>query len=256
MSNVRSFHELTTFYKRFVKDFSTLSIPLNEIIKMDKKAFQALKDRLSNALILAFTNFHKSFELECDASNVGVGAVLLQEGHPIAFFNEKLKGAQLNYPMYDKELYTLIKALQVWLHYLLSNEFVIHIDHESLKHLRGQHKLNKRHAKWIEFLEKFPYTQFLSIKCSQKHPFQVPIRHIKYDLSLAMLETKLVGFESLKDLYVGMLTSRRPINFAPTQPMEASLGMKELLVREAHEGGLMGHFREQKTYETLHENFY
>jgi len=77
--------------------------------------------------------------------------------HPIAYFSEKLHGATLNYPTYDKELYALVRALKTWEHYLESKEFFIHSDHESLKYLKGQHKLNKRHDKWMEFLEQFPY---------------------------------------------------------------------------------------------------
>jgi len=61
------------------------------------------------------------------------------------------------YPTYDKELYALIRALQTWEHYLVSNEFVIHSDHESLKYIRGKSKLNKRHAKWVKYLEQFSY---------------------------------------------------------------------------------------------------
>ena len=76
-------------------------------------------------------------ELESDASRVGVGAVLLQGEHPIAYFSEKNYGATLNYPTYDKELYALIRALQTWEHYLVSKEFVIHSDYESLKYIRG-----------------------------------------------------------------------------------------------------------------------
>ena len=82
-------------------------------------------------------NFSKSFEIECDASNVGIGAVLLQKCHPLDYFSEKLKGDALNYSTYDKELYSLVRALQTWQHYLLPKEFVIHSDHESLKHLKG-----------------------------------------------------------------------------------------------------------------------
>ena len=122
-----------------------------------EQAFQRLKAQLTNAPILSLLNFSKTFEIECDASRVGIGAVLLQGGHPIAYFSEKLHGATLNYPTYDKELYALVRALKTWEHYLVSKEFVIHSDHESLKYLKGQHKLNKRHAKWMEFLEQFPY---------------------------------------------------------------------------------------------------
>jgi hypothetical protein len=63
----------------------------------------------------------------------------------------------LNYPTYDKELYALVRALETWQHYLWPKEFVIHTDHESLKKLKGQGKLNRRHAKQMEFIETFPY---------------------------------------------------------------------------------------------------
>jgi len=80
-----------------VKDFSTIVSPLNEIVKKDvvfkwgkKKAsaFETLKDKLTKAPILTLPNFAKTFEIECDASNIGIGATLLQEGHPITSFSE------------------------------------------------------------------------------------------------------------------------------------------------------------------------
>ena len=82
--------------------------------------------------------------------------VLMQDRRPIAYFSEKLSGETLNYPTYDKELYALLRALETWQHYLWPKEFVIHSDHESLKHLIGQGKLNRRHAKQVEFIETFP----------------------------------------------------------------------------------------------------
>lgn len=97
------------------------------------------------------------FEVKCDASVLGIGAVLHHKGRRVAYLSEKLSGASLNYPTYDKELYTLVQSLETWQHYLLSKEFVIHIDHKTLKHLRGQTSLKRRHAKWLEFIETFPY---------------------------------------------------------------------------------------------------
>ncbi|RDX96173.1 Retrovirus-related Pol polyprotein from transposon 17.6, partial [Mucuna pruriens] len=82
IGEVRRFHGLASFYIRFVKDFSTLATPLNEILEGDQeKAFQVLKERLTQALIFALPNFSKSFKLECHVSSIGVKVVLLQAGH-------------------------------------------------------------------------------------------------------------------------------------------------------------------------------
>ena len=102
VGEVRSFHGLASFYRRFVPNFSTLASPLNELVKKDvsfnwgekqESTFQQLKEKLTNAPILALPNFSKTFELVCDAFGVGIGVVLLQGGHPIAYFSEKLHGA-------------------------------------------------------------------------------------------------------------------------------------------------------------------
>ena len=166
VTRVQSFLGLAGFYRRFVRDFSTIAAPLHELTKngvsfrwgpSQQQAFDALKSKLTQAPLLQLPDFDKTFKLECDASGIGIGGVLIQGGKPVAFFSEKLHGPTLNYSTYDKELYALVRVLQTWQHYLWSKEFVIHSDHESLKYLKGQSNLNKRHAKWIEFIESFPY---------------------------------------------------------------------------------------------------
>jgi len=100
-------------------------------------AFNLLKDKICSAPVLALPEFTRAFKVECDASDIDIGAVLMQDRRPIAYFSEKLNGAALNYPSYDKELYALVRTLETWQHYLWPKEFVIHSDHESLKHLKG-----------------------------------------------------------------------------------------------------------------------
>jgi hypothetical protein len=148
--------------------------------------------------LLVLPNFVKTFEIECDASGIGIRAVLMQEGRPVAYSSEKLSGAALNYPTYDKEMYALVRALENWQHYLWPKEFVIHIDHESLKHLKGQQRLNKCHAKWVKFIEIFPYV----IRYKQGKENVVADALSRTYALLSMLDTKLFGFEYIKDLYV------------------------------------------------------
>ena len=151
MSQVRSFLGLASFYQRFVKNFSTIAAPINELTKKEvpfkwgeaqEKAFEELKMKLTTTPLLTLLDFGKTFKIECDASGVGIGGVLIQERRPIAYFSEKLSGPTLNYSVYDNELYALVRSFETWQHYLLPKEFVIHSDHESMKHHKGQLKLN------------------------------------------------------------------------------------------------------------------
>jgi hypothetical protein len=278
ITEVRSFHGLASFYRRFVKNFSTLAAPLTEIVKKSvgfkwgseqDRAFIEIKERLCGAPLLALPDFSKTFEIECDASGIGIGVVLMQEKRPIAYFSEKLNGAALNYPTYDKELYALVRALETWQHYLWPKEFVIHIDHESLKHLKGQGKLNKRHAKWVEFIETFPYV----IKYKQGKENIVADALLRRYAIVSTLNAKLLGFEYVNELYAndddfasvygacekaafGKFYRLDRYLFRGNQLCVPNSSMHELLVREAHGGGLMGHFGVRKTLDVLHEHVF
>ena len=160
VTEVRSFHGLASFYRRFIKDFSSLIAPITECLKRGpfewtkaaQRALEEVKQNLCQAPVLALPNFDDLFEVECDANGVGIGAVLIQSKRPLAYFSEKLNGSKCNYSTYDKEFYAIIRALSHWGHYLKPKPFVLHSDHQALKYINGQHKLNPRHAKWVEFL--------------------------------------------------------------------------------------------------------
>jgi hypothetical protein len=147
--------------------------------------------------LLQLSDFEKTFELECDARRICIGGVLIQGGKHVAFFSEKLHGPSLNYSTYDKELYALVRVLQTWQHYLWSKEFVIHSDHESLKYLKGQATLNKCHAKWIEFIESFPYI----IKHKKGKDNMIPDALSRHYTMLSQLSHKIFDLETIKGLY-------------------------------------------------------
>ncbi|KAK1596218.1 hypothetical protein QYE76_018557 [Lolium multiflorum] len=257
VGQVRSFHGLAGFYRRFVKDFSTIACPLNELTKKNvpfvwgkaqQKAFDELKKRLTEAPLLALPDFTKTFEIECDASGLGIGGVLMQNGKPVAYYSEKLDGARLNYPIYDKELYALVRVLEVWQHYLWPKEFVIHSDHESLKYLKSQHNLNKRHAKWVEFIESFPYV--IKYKKGKENVVADALSR-KITLLLTRLEFHCSVDRGFDDFYLhdGYLFKANKICIP-----ESSL--RKLLLQESHGGGLMGHFGRDKTLSMLSTHYY
>ncbi|WVZ93960.1 hypothetical protein U9M48_039909 [Paspalum notatum var. saurae] len=204
VTQIRSFLGLAGFYRRFVRDFSSIAAPLHELTKKgvpfawgdsQAVAFNTLKDKLTHAPLLQLPDFNKVFELECDASGIGLGAVLLQEGKSVAYFSEKLSGASLKYSTYDKELYALVRTLQTWQHYLWHREFIIHSDHEALKHIRTQTNLNRRHANWVEFIESFPYI----IKHKNRKENVIADALSRIYTMLSQLDFKIFGLQTVKD---------------------------------------------------------
>jgi RNase H-like domain found in reverse transcriptase/Reverse transcriptase (RNA-dependent DNA polymerase)/Integrase zinc binding domain len=199
ITDVRSFLDLAGFYRRFIKGFSSIAAPITKILKLKnfewsesaQQAFEKLKQCLTQAPVLALSNFEKTFEVECDASKVGIGAVLSQEKKPVAFFSEKLAGAKTNYSVYDLELYDIVKALQHWQHYLLSYEFVLYTDHQALKFVQDQNKLSSRHAKWINSLQEYSFSIVHKAGASNKVTDALRRRHGL----LAAMATYTLGFE-------------------------------------------------------------
>jgi hypothetical protein len=163
----------------------------------------------------------------------------------------------------------LVRALENWQHYLWPKEFVIHADYESLKHLKRQQRLNKRHAKWVEFIETFPY---VIIYKQGKENVVADALSRRYAL-LSILDTKLLGFEYIKDLYAqdsdfgdvfnacekvafGKFYRHDGFLFRENKLCAPMCSLRELLVRETHGGGLMGHFGVAKTLGILHDHFF
>lgn len=142
--------------------------------------------------------FEDVFEVECDASEVGIGAMLSQNGRPIAYFSEKLNKDKHKYSSYNKEFYALVRSPQHWRHYLIAKEFILHSDHEALKYLQSQQKIQPRHAKWVETIQAF---HFVIQHKSEKMNKVADALSRKYAL-LSSLKSRVIGLEVFKEAYM------------------------------------------------------
>ncbi|MDO5305520.1 MAG: RNase H-like domain-containing protein, partial [bacterium] len=154
---------LTGYYRRFIKNYAHLTAPLTNLLKKNsfqwndeiRRCFEMLKQIMSTTPVLATPDFSKSFVVECDASGYGIGVVLMQEGHPIAFESRKLNRREFLQSTYNKEMLAIMHALTKWRQYLLGSKFMIRTDHNSLQHLLRQKTLSTEQQKWIEKLATF-----------------------------------------------------------------------------------------------------
>jgi hypothetical protein len=161
---VRSFHGLAGYYRRFIPDFSKLVKPITSLLKNDTKfnwssrcneAFEQLKVLLTTAPVLAQPDIEKPFDVYCDASGSGLGCVLMQEVRVIAYASRQLRRHEEHYPTHDLELVVVVHALKIWYHYLLGNICHIYTDHKSLKYIFTQSELNMRQSRWLELIKDY-----------------------------------------------------------------------------------------------------
>jgi len=167
VTEIRSFLGLAGYYRRFVEGFSKIAAPMTKLIQKEvkfewtakcEKSFQELKDRLTSAPILAMPSGPGGYVVYTDASKIGLGCVLMQNGRVIAYGSRQLKRHEVNYPTHDLELAAVIHALKLWRHYLYGETFEVFTDHKSLKYVFSQKELNLRQRRWMEFLKDYDCT--------------------------------------------------------------------------------------------------
>ncbi|GJR58940.1 putative reverse transcriptase domain-containing protein [Tanacetum coccineum] len=151
-------------YLRFIANFSKIAKPLTSLTQKNKKyvwgveqeeAFQTLKSKLCDAPILSLPDGVEDFVVYCDASNQGLGCILMQRGKVIAYASRQLKIHEKNYTTHDLELGAVVFALKTWRHYLYGTKSVIYTDHKSLQHIFDQKELNMRQRRWIELFSDY-----------------------------------------------------------------------------------------------------
>ena len=161
VSEVRSFLGLASYYRRFVEGFSKIAVPLTELIRKSMRfswsdrceaSFQELKQRLITAPVLSLPRENGKFVVYCDASKMGLGCVLMQEGRVIAYASRQLKEYEQRYPTHDLKLAAVVFALKIWRHYLYGEKCEIYTDHKSLIYFFTQKELNMRQRRWLELV--------------------------------------------------------------------------------------------------------
>ncbi|WMV55015.1 hypothetical protein MTR67_048400, partial [Solanum verrucosum] len=138
-SDIRSFLGLAGYYRRFVNGFSSIASPMTKLTQKKAK----------------FEWTDEGFVVYCDASRVGLGCVLMQNGKVIAYVSRQLKVHEKNYPTHDLELAAVVFALKIWRHYLYGVHVDVFTDHKSLQYVFTQKDLNLRQRRWLEFLKDY-----------------------------------------------------------------------------------------------------
>jgi hypothetical protein len=163
---VRGFLGLAGYYRKFVHNYGTVAAPLTALLKKEgfswddaaATAFSALKTAVTSAPILAMPDFAKLFVVECDASTFGFGAVLVQEGHPVAYFSRPVAPRHRALAAYERELIGLVQAVRHWRPYLWGRRFLVKTDHYSLKYLLDQRLATIPQHHWVGKLLGFDFT--------------------------------------------------------------------------------------------------
>ena len=169
---IRSFLGLVGFYRRFVPNFSEIAVPLTEATK-DRapvkvawtddcdRAFNTLKEKLCEQPVCALPDFSRTFILRTDASDTGLGAILIQDqgfgDQTIGCASRKLNDAEKNYSTIEKELLAVVWGIQKFSPYLYGREFVLQSDHLPLQHLDQMKNANSRLMRWAMQLQPYAF---------------------------------------------------------------------------------------------------
>ena len=164
VTEVRSFLGLAGYYRRFVQGFSVIASSLTRLVRKGVKfewddkcqsSFERLKEILVEEPVLIQPTLGRNYTVYNDASRIGLGYVLMQDGKVVAYASRQLKPHEQNYPTHDLELAAIVFALKIWRHYLYGEKCRIFTDHKSLKYLLTQKDLNLRKRRWLELLKDY-----------------------------------------------------------------------------------------------------
>jgi hypothetical protein len=164
ITKIWSFLGLAGYYRRFIEGFSKIAKPMISLLEKGKEfnwsykcqdSFNQLKLRLMSPPVLIMPDLQKGFDIYCDTCRQGLGCVLMQEGHVIAYASHHLRKHELNYPTHDLELALVVHALKIWRHCIMGTKCQVYTDHKSLKYIFTHKDLNLRQRRWLELIKDY-----------------------------------------------------------------------------------------------------
>jgi len=169
IKGLRRFLGITSYYRRFIKDYATIAEPLTHLLRKGlifkwsierQKAFQELKDRLMKSPILAFPDFTKTFQIITDASSYGLGVVLSQKDENgaervISYASRVMQDRERKYTVTEKECLAVVWAIGLFRPYIFGRPFDVITDHAALKWLESMKQLDGRLGRWALKLQQY-----------------------------------------------------------------------------------------------------
>jgi hypothetical protein len=120
-----------------------------------QESLNQLKFRLMSPSVLVMPDLQKGFDIYCDVCRLGLGCVLMQEGHVIAYASRRFRKHDLNHPTQDLEQAIVVHVLKIWRNYIMGTKYQVYIDHKSLKYIFTWKDLNRRQRCWLELIKDY-----------------------------------------------------------------------------------------------------
>ena len=204
VGQLRSFLGMANYFRRFVKGYSNLVRPLNFLLRKTsewkwtescQEAFDKAKHTLVSVPVLAQPDFSKPFEVVADACGFGIGAVLLQEGRPVAFESRGMTPAECNYHIGEQELLAVVHAMRTWRCYLEGVKCTVVTDHNPITYLQTQPVLSRRQARWSEYLQMYDFKRlYRPGRCNVADPLsRLPLQGACESAALSALNVMTRG---------------------------------------------------------------
>ncbi|XP_022007185.1 uncharacterized protein LOC110906345 [Helianthus annuus] len=281
VKDVRAFLGLTGYYRRFIRHYATIAGPLTDLLCKDAftwnetthSAFTTLKQLLGSTPVLRLPDFSKPFFIETDASGVGIGAILSQDKHPLAYYSKKLCPRMQQASTYHREMYAITQAISKWRQYLLGNKFTILTDQQSLKNLQHQVIQTPEQQKWLgkllgfdfdilyrpgklntaaDALSRMPDSQLLALSSQEPSLLKDIHRANLSDSEAQTIIHQLTNAPSSAPFQLrdGLLFYNNRL-FVP-----ATSNLRSQLLLEFHASMVGGHAGVNRTFHRLSSNFY